>query len=135
MPAPNENYGSSGSDSSQFGEGWHPLLLELRFVPIGIGDNDLPGGHTSHMLGDRRQQIGQRPGLGEIDTRPASFIVHMGLREAGRDKAALQVDDLRHRADMRPYRFNGSDSHEAVALHSQRRDTRIASSPSLHFSY
>src|SRR3546814_4753596 len=69
MPAPNENYGSGGSDSIQFGEGWHPLLLELRFVPIGIGDNDLPGGHTSHMLGDRRQKIGQRPGLGEIDTR------------------------------------------------------------------
>src|SRR3546814_12233224 len=64
----------------------------------------LPGGHTSHMLGDRRQKIGQRPGLGEIDTRPASFIVQMGIREAGRDKAALQVDDLRLRAAMRPYR-------------------------------
>src|SRR3546814_4749389 len=111
MPAPNENYGSGGSDSIQFGEGWHPLLLELRFVPIGIGDNDLPGGHTSHMLGDRRQKIGQRPGLGEIDTRPASFIVQMGIREAGRDKAALQVDDLRLRADMRPYRFIRSEEH------------------------
>src|SRR3546814_10391197 len=99
MPAPNENYGSGGRDSIQFGEGWHPLLLELRLVPIGIGNNDLPGGNTSHMLGDRRQKIGQRTGLGEIDTRPASFIVQMGIREAGRDKAALQVDDLRLRAD------------------------------------
>src|SRR3546814_697216 len=27
MPAPNEKYGSGVSDSIQFGEGWHPLLL------------------------------------------------------------------------------------------------------------
>src|SRR3546814_19913144 len=107
MPAPNENYGSGGSDSIQFGEGWHPLLLELRFVPIGIGDNDLPGGHTSHMLGDRRQTIGQRPGLGAIATRPASFIVQMGIRAAGRAKAALPVDDLRLRAGIGPSRFLG----------------------------
>ena len=69
-----------------------PMLLELRFVPVAVGDDDVAGTALLDPRGDRGQHVGDRARARQIHTGSAAGVVQVIVGEAGNDRPALQID-------------------------------------------
>ncbi len=94
------------------------LLLELGFVPVRVGDDELTGSTLRSTFPDRVEELGERPGFRQIHTRPAAHRMEVIARQSRDDRLALEVDDLRC----------GSRKRSDGRVISHRRDTIVCDS-------
>ena len=92
-----------------------PLLLQLRFVPVAVGNDDLARFRALDPIAHGLQHIVEAPGAREIDPRPASCVVKMVVGEPWDYCHAVEIDLLRVRPREPTHRFVRTDSGELVA--------------------
>ena len=71
---------------------WQPLLLQLRFMPVAVGDDHLARATAFHTSIDRRKHIADRTRAGQVHSGSAAGIVQVIVGQAGYHGPAFQID-------------------------------------------
>ena len=91
------------------------MLLQLRFVPVAVGDDDVAGAALLHARGDGGEDVGEAPRARQIDAGPAAGVVQMTVGEPRNHRLAVQIDRRRLRTGELADRGVGADGGELAA--------------------
>ena len=103
-----------------------PVLLQLRFVPVAVGDDDLARTAGFHARADRREHVGDAARAREIDAGAAAGVVQMAVGEPGNHRLPVQIDRRRLRAGELADCVVAADGGEAPARDRDRLRDREA---------
>ncbi len=97
MAAADEDHGIVVRDRVEVAAVRKTMFPELRLVPVAVADNDVAGIALPDARRDRRENVSDRSGAGQIDAGAAAGVVQMIVGETGDRGLPFEVDSRRLR--------------------------------------
>ena len=92
-----------------------PLFLQLRFVPVAVGDDDIAGLRGRDARAQCRIDIGQRSRARQVDARAAAGAMEMVIHQPRNHAPAFEIDHARRGTGDRAHLIVVADGHDAIA--------------------
>ena len=94
MASSNDDHGIVGGDLIQIAAKRNALLLDLRFVPVAVCDDEIVGLALFDPRGDSGQQFVHGANARQIDARTTASVVQVAVLESGNNRAACAIVSL-----------------------------------------